>query len=148
MSEFSLSRGPEASNFHRDALDSARSHVDAAIYKFRDPDILSALLRALDRGVRVRLVLDRSQSRSRKCLGSRALHAGAELRYYGEGRRKLHVKIVLVDGLRAYTGSANWTRGARGRNQELQMLLDDDKAVDQLQLLFEQLWAEAEESSP
>ena len=148
MSDYSLSGGEGPPSFHIDALDSARSRVDAAIYKFRDPEILSALERALEGGVRVRLLLDATQSRSGKCLGEMARQAGAEVRFFGNERRKLHVKFVLVDGLRAFTGSANWTRGARASNQELQIMLDDADAVIRLQELFEQMWAEAEASSP
>ena len=143
MPEYSLSLDCEPPNFHGKALDSARKTVDGAVYKFRDPEILAILEKALRRGVRVRLVLDGERARSEKCLGGRLALAGAELRHWNPERGKLHAKLMIVDGERAYTGSANWTVSARTRNQELLLELDQPDAVSRLWQLFEQLWAEA-----
>ena len=146
LAEYSLSLNREPTNFHGRALDSAQKTVDGAVYKFRDPEILDLLERALRRGVRVRLVLDGEEARSEKCLGRRLALSGAQVRHWKPERGKLHAKLMIVDGERAYTGSANWTVSARTCNQELQLELDQPDAVARFGQLFEQLWAEAEPS--
>ncbi len=63
---------------------------------------------------------------------------------------RVHLKAVVVDGAMLYLGSANWTGaglGARGsgrRNFELGVVTDDGPMLDQVQALYEQIWAGAE----
>lgn len=58
-----------------------------------------------------------------------------------------HMKAVIIDGRRAYLGSANWTGaglGARGttrRNFELGMMTEDLRVLDQVQELYQHLWS-------
>ncbi len=58
-----------------------------------------------------------------------------------------HMKAVIIDGRRAYLGSANWTgaglgaRGATRRNFELGMLTEDLRVLDHLQELYQHLWS-------
>jgi phosphatidylserine/phosphatidylglycerophosphate/cardiolipin synthase-like enzyme len=63
---------------------------------------------------------------------------------------RVHLKLVIVDGALLYLGSANWTGaglGAKGsgrRNFELGIVTDDGPTLDQLQALYEHLWAGGE----
>lgn len=58
-----------------------------------------------------------------------------------------HIKVVIVDGRRAYLGSANWTgaglgaRGATRRNFELGMMTEDTRVLDHVQALYQHLWS-------
>jgi len=59
---------------------------------------------------------------------------------------RVHVKAIVIDGVLAYLGSANWTGaglGARGsgrRNFELGLVTEDLGLLDEVQGLFEGLW--------
>lgn len=58
-----------------------------------------------------------------------------------------HMKAVIIDGRRAYLGSANWTgaglgaRGATRRNFELGMMTEDLRVLDHVQELYQHLWS-------
>jgi phosphatidylserine/phosphatidylglycerophosphate/cardiolipin synthase-like enzyme len=60
------------------------------------------------------------------------------------------LKAVIVDGELLYLGSANWTGaglGAKGsgrRNFEIGFVTDDAPLLDQVQALYEQIWAGGE----
>jgi phosphatidylserine/phosphatidylglycerophosphate/cardiolipin synthase-like enzyme len=63
---------------------------------------------------------------------------------------RVHLKAVIVDGELLYLGSANWTGaglGAKGsgrRNFELGVVTDDGPLLDQIQALYDRIWAGGE----
>ena len=100
-----------------DAIDSARLSVDVAIYSLSLNSIRDALLRAHDRGVQVRMVmesdnLDRSDPQKLKDAGIPIL---------GDRREGLmHDKFVVIDNSEVWTGSMNFTdSGAYADNNNL-----------------------------
>lgn len=60
---------------------------------------------------------------------------------------RVHLKVVIVDGIQLYLGSANWTGaglGAKGehrRNFELGILTEDERWLDAVQALYEHIWS-------
>jgi phosphatidylserine/phosphatidylglycerophosphate/cardiolipin synthase-like enzyme len=100
-----------------DAIDSARISVDVAIYSLSLNSIRDALLRAHDRGVTVRMVmesdnLDRSDPQRLKDAGIPIL---------GDRREGLmHDKFVVIDRSEVWTGSMNFTdSGAYADNNNM-----------------------------
>ncbi|MBE0682661.1 MAG: DUF1669 domain-containing protein [Anaerolineales bacterium] len=99
------------------AIDSAKLSVDVAVYSLSLNSIRDALLRAHDRGVRVRLVmesdnLDRADPQKLKDAGIPIL---------GDRREGLmHNKFAVIDNSEVWTGSANFTdSGAYDDNNNL-----------------------------
>ncbi len=89
-----------------EAIDAARLSVDVAMYSLSLNSIRNALLRAHDRGVRVRMVmesdnLDRTDPQKLKDAGIPIL---------GDRREGLmHNKFVVIDNSEVWTGSTNLT---------------------------------------
>ncbi len=89
-----------------EAIDSARLTLDVAIYSLSLNSVRSALIRAHNRGVRVRMVMesdnmDRADPQAIKDAGIPIL---------GDRREGLmHNKFVVIDGYEVWTGSANFT---------------------------------------
>ncbi len=60
---------------------------------------------------------------------------------------RLHMKLVVADGGRAYVGSANFTgagfgaKGAGRRNFELGVVTDDPNFLDETQARFDRIWS-------
>lgn len=60
---------------------------------------------------------------------------------------RVHMKVVIVDGTMMYLGSANWTGaglGAKGtgrRNFELGVITEDETMLDDVQGVYERIWA-------
>ncbi|MDJ0787431.1 MAG: phospholipase D-like domain-containing protein [Myxococcota bacterium] len=123
-----------------EAIDDAQGSVDAVVYKFTEEALLAAVGRAVKRGVRVRLVVDESESRNRRSQAGLAEAAGAAVRRWEARRGKLHAKFVVVDGEEVLTGSYNWSRSAARSNLELRMSLRDPDVVKRFSQLFEALW--------
>ncbi len=83
----------------------ARRNIDAAIYEV-GPSYRWALVRAAERGVRVRLVLDTHVSDGNAATARALAAAGAACRVAGVGADAAHGKLLIVDGTVA-VGSGN-----------------------------------------
>jgi len=110
------------------AIDSARLSVDLALYSLSLNSIRDALLRAHDRGVRVRMVmesdnLDRSDPQ-------KLVDAGIPI--LGDRREGLmHNKFVVIDNTEVWTGSMNLTdSGAYQDNNDIMRIHSVEMAQD------------------
>lgn len=98
-------------------IGSARSEVLVQAYSFTSAPIAKALLSAHKRGLKVRVVLDRSQ-RTQQYSEADFLHnAGIPTRI--DARHAIaHNKIMILDRATVITGSFNFTKAAESRNAE------------------------------
>jgi phosphatidylserine/phosphatidylglycerophosphate/cardiolipin synthase-like enzyme len=125
--------------------------VDAALYRLNHPRLAHALEEAVERGVRVRLVVDGNkyaESRATQDLLARAT-IPFRLAY---GRRgpgtKMHHKFVILDQRTVLTGSYNWTLESEDENYENLVILDETQPVEAFSREFEVLWSGAERGNP
>lgn len=88
------------------AIDQARFSVDVAAYSMSLESLRDALLRAMRRGVTVRIVME-SENMDRS-VPERLMNAGLEI--VGDRRESLmHNKVVIIDRSEIWLGSANFT---------------------------------------
>ena len=126
-----------------EAIAGAVRCIDAVVYKFDLPEIFKAFEEALDRGIAVRLVVDkRLIDRDKKNGFTRMLaeKSGATVKKWTGG--KLHAKFVIIDGRQVLSGSYNWTESAKERNTELLLCFDDEANVARFITLFNDLWTD------
>ncbi len=126
----------------------ASESVDAALYRFSNPKLAQALAQAAERGIRVRLVLDRSKYRDTPLTQEILKTSRLPFRTSGgrrHGKSKLHHKFALFDGASVATGSYNWTLDSENRNFENLAILRDASAAKAYVSEFEELWDSATE---
>ena len=107
-----------------EALNHAKSEVLVQAYSFTSKDIAKALVNAYKRGVRVEVVLDKS-NRSKKGKYSAAdftAHAGIST-YIDEVHAIAHNKVMVIDKETVITGSFNFTKAAENNNAENLLIL-------------------------
>lgn len=143
------SQGSVARTIERLLLE-ARVSVDAALYRFTNPRLAQALGKARDRGLRVRLLVDRNKYQAtavtREILAENALPFQA---IYGRKEKgsKLHHKFAVLDRHIVLTGSYNWTIDSEERNFDHMLVLRDPDIVFAYQQEFERLWPVEAKSS-
>ena len=117
--------------------------IDAALYRLNHPRLARALEEAVERGVRVRLVVDGSkynESRATQELLARAI-IPFRLAHGRQGRgSKMHHKFVILDQQTVLTGSYNWTLESEGENYENLVILEEAQPVEAYTREFEALW--------
>jgi cardiolipin synthase len=100
-------------------LGRARRSIDAAIYEV-GPSYRWALVRAAERGLRVRLVVDAHRSDGNAATARELSAAGAECRIAGVGMDAAHGKLLIIDSTVAVgTGNLVWRDAPRDRHLRL-----------------------------
>jgi len=128
-------------------LTKARRSIDVAMYRFNNPKLAGALAGALERGIRIRLVLDRNKYE--ESASTRALFSSSKIPFrvrYGRNGpgSKMHHKFAIIDAEVLVTGSYNWTLESEEQNREnLLILLHNSEQLKIYQQEFEILWAES-----
>jgi len=130
-------------------IKNAGASFDAALYRFTSDRLARALDEAQERGVRVRLVLDRGkykESETARRLLARGRFA-FRLAYGRDGAgSKMHHKFALLDDSVLLTGSYNWTTESEEQNYENVLVLREPELIATYRPEFEALWAEASET--
>ncbi len=145
-SDVFLTRAASAGGIIERLIGEAARSVDAALYRLNNPRLVAALEEAVDRGLRVRVVLDRNKYRQSRA--TRALLERSRFPFrLSYGRRgpgsKMHHKFAILDGRLALAGSYNWTVESEEQNYENLLLLDAPRHLEVYRGEFEALWEDA-----
>lgn len=102
-----------------ETIGSAQKSIHILAYAFQAPDIMQALVDAKNRGVEVRVVVDKKRNRnkpSRKAMDF-VTSNGVDLRTNNHYHIH-HDKTIIVDGHTVQTGSFNFAPSAETKNSE------------------------------
>jgi phosphatidylserine/phosphatidylglycerophosphate/cardiolipin synthase-like enzyme len=121
-------------------IDKAQKSIDAAVYSINNKDIVKALKRAHDRGVKLRILTDRQQA-GRKTSKVIELHDyGIKIRVNSKHKIE-HNKFAVFDFDSVTTGSYNWTEPASTKNSENCLFFNRNKStVREYHDRFNYLW--------
>ena len=109
-------------------IDNAESYIDIAMYSFTYEPIAEAIIRAKNRGVKIRILMDKGQSQSKYSKYQFFLDNDIAIiqdRHAGI----MHNKIAVIDGKVLFTGSYNWSKSAEERNEENLLEFIDDEEI-------------------
>jgi phosphatidylserine/phosphatidylglycerophosphate/cardiolipin synthase-like enzyme len=116
--------------------------LDIQMYTYCDESLADAAIAAHERGVVVRIMLDRMQVFQKSSQARKLVAAGMNVRI-SKNTAIFHDKLAIVDGRVVLTGSFNWTIGAETRNEENLCRIESSevaaRAEDQFNVLWE-LW--------
>lgn len=123
-------------------IDRATTTLDVAIYSLNHAGIVDAILRAKQRGVRVRMVLDSSQMGQAKQVEQLIRLASAGIPMKRDNHSGImHLKTVVADSREFVTGSFNFTNNAALNNNENVLAWDCPRNALLFQADFDRLWA-------
>lgn len=122
------------------AIDASEREVLVQAYGFTHNAIAQALVRAHDRGVKVRVLLDqKSQSSNRYVMG---VLTDAQIDLRQDGKHAIaHNKVMVIDQTIVITGSFNFTNSAASRNAENFLVLKSEDLAEQYRLQWKNHWA-------
>ena len=120
-------------------IDRCEVSIDAAVYSLTHDDIAAALIRAHERGVRVRILTDKTQAGSRYADDELLESKGIPL-LRDRKTGSMHNKFIIGDSNAVGTGSFNWTASADQRNAENFVIIRLKYTVEQFQDEFDYLW--------
>jgi len=126
-------------------LAGSRSSICAALYRLNNKALGRSLREAVERGVSLRLVLDRTKYENTEV--TREIVADGRLAFrLSDGPKgvgsKMHHKFALIDQAIALAGSYNWTDESEDENYENLLILRQPGVIEAYRAEFEKLWAE------
>jgi len=129
-------------------INAARQSIIVAAYSFTSKPIAKALVDAHKRGVRVQVVLDKSQRTERYSSATFLSNMGIPVRI--DSRYAImHNKFMVIDGKTVETGSFNYTSSAARRNAENVIVLrDNPRAAQVYAQQWQRLWDESQPYAP
>ena len=98
-------------------IDNSTSTIDAAVYAINNDNIVEALKKAHDRGVKIRILTDRLQAAGKSSKVRELRAHGINVRVHSKFKIE-HNKFAIFDGKKVSTGSYNWTNAASNKNSE------------------------------
>ena len=116
-------------------IGTAQSNLDVAIYSLTHTGISQAIIDAKNRGVQVRMVVDRSQSKGKSSQVEALVSAGIDLKI-GNFKGIMHDKYTIVDGAQMETGSFNYSENATENNGENQLYLNNADVIQRYEQNF------------
>ena len=125
-----------------DLINGATKNIDLLAFTITSDPISNALLRAAERGIEIRGVVEGSQSRAMGSDVSRLMAAGLDIRLDGNPNL-LHHKVMIIDSRIVVVGSYNFTRSAEEKNDENTIILYNPALAEQFLIEFDRLFASA-----
>jgi phosphatidylserine/phosphatidylglycerophosphate/cardiolipin synthase-like enzyme len=120
-------------------IDGAQRSIDVAVYDFELVPLAEALVRAHERGVRVRLVTDSDYAEEP---GPTTLQAAGVPIVTDERTPFMHNKFVVIDGYRVWTGSWNFTEAGTTRHNNNVVLARSSKLATNYTAEFEEMFVD------
>ncbi|AOS83729.1 phospholipase [Chlorobaculum limnaeum] len=109
-------------------LDGARREILIQAYSFTSKPIAQAIVKASKRGVKVVVVLDKSQRKERYTEADFLAHMRIPT-FIDDKHAIAHNKIIIIDRATLITGSFNFTKAAEEKNAENLMVIKGNKPL-------------------
>lgn len=100
-----------------ESIDNAKKTIDMQAYSYTSEFIGNAIRRAKSRGIKVRILIDRTGPKQESGELPLDKEAGIEI-YVDKTYRIAHNKIIIIDSILTLTGSYNWSVSAERYNSE------------------------------
>jgi len=119
------------------AIDKAQTSVDVAAFELNLTSVTDALVRAQQRGVRVRLVTDTDYAQAQG--PTRLLQARIPV-VFDDRSSFMHNKFVVIDGKQVWTGSWNLTYNCTYRNNNNIVVINSSLMAENYTVEFEEMF--------
>lgn len=121
-------------------IDSAKESLEIENEEMQDREIEDYLISAAKRGVDVKVVMSPSTSKNDPdAPGINALVKGG-VKVHLVKKPYIHAKIIIVDGIKAFIGSENFSPTSLDKNRELGIIIGDPGVLQVLSSTFNADW--------
>lgn len=109
-------------------INEARTEILVQAYSFTSKPIAKALVDARKRGIKIEVILDRSQQAQKYSSADFVAHAGIPT-YIDSAHAIAHNKIMVIDRITLITGSFNFTKAAEENNAENLLIIKGNRPL-------------------
>ncbi len=123
-----------------DAINSAKSTLDIAIFRFDRKEVERAMINAVNRGVQVRALIaytNRGGEKRLRDLEARLLAAGVTVARTADDLVRYHAKYLIIDGRELFLLAFNFTYLDIEQSRSFGIITTNKSAVEEAAKLFE-----------
>jgi phosphatidylserine/phosphatidylglycerophosphate/cardiolipin synthase-like enzyme len=110
-------------------LNKAKNSILVQAYSFTSAPVAKALLNAHKRGVKIEVILDKSQRTQKYSSATFLYNQGISVKIDAQ-HAIAHNKVMIIDGETVITGSFNFTKAAEESNAENLLVIKDEKFAE------------------
>jgi phosphatidylserine/phosphatidylglycerophosphate/cardiolipin synthase-like enzyme len=124
-------------------MESTTSTLDLAIHEMTSLEMAQILVKAKQRGLKVRVIADSKQANIRTSKITYLIQQGILVKVLG-GKEKgvMNHRFMILDGKQVLTGSFDWSEASLKWNYENILILYESEVVASYQKEFDRLWRE------
>ncbi len=124
-------------------IESTTSTLDLAIHEITSLDMVQALVKTKQRGVKVRVIADSKQANIKTSKITYLIQQGILVKVLG-GKEKgvMNHRFAIFDGKRVLVGSLDWSEASLKWNYENMLVIQESEVVVTYQKEFDRLWRE------
>ena len=126
-------------NMLQPRIKDAQRSIDVAVFYLTHKYLTADLIKAHQRGVKVRVIVDATSAQNGYTKHRILRAAGIPVKVENWGG-KMHMKAACIDGRHLVLGSMNWTSAGERKNDENIILLDSVGKSDKYSEFFNTLW--------
>ena len=124
-------------------VESTTSTIDLAVREITFPEMAQALLKAKERGVKVRVIADSKQAKMKSSQITTLIHQGIPVKVLrGKDYGVMNHRFAILDSKKVVTGSFDWSEASEKWNYENIVIVRDSEVVASYQREFDRLWRE------
>ena len=121
-------------------IEQAEESIDLAIFFLTHKNASKALVKAKERGIKVRVIVDATGATNGYSKHQYLRENGIDVKVESWGG-KMHMKAALIDKKNIIVGSMNWTSAGESKNDENTLIvLNDSIHGEYMSQFFEKLW--------
>jgi len=122
-------------------INKANRSIHIMIYSFTLDSIGEALINAYNKGVEVKIVMEKEQLTAYSEY-YKLKKAGVEVKL-DSNPALMHNKVAIIDGEIVITGSYNWTQNAETKNNENLLIIKNKGLAEVYELEFQKIWCQS-----
>ncbi|MFB6265256.1 MAG: phospholipase D-like domain-containing protein [Bradymonadaceae bacterium] len=131
-------RDLKPSEFLVERIDAAEATIDIAAYGFSKRNLVEAVIRAYDRGVKVRFVGSTSHMHEYGYQRLMERHIPMQI---GNEFHIMHEKFIVIDGRFVFAGTGNFTGTGFRRNNNNWIWMESEPLAEDFRAQFEEMYA-------
>lgn len=129
---------PEEGNKIIDQIRAANQSIDIEVFVFSSNEVYDELIKAKERGVEIRVILEKRDSGgSNERMIEKLRDNGIDAKFATYEYKLTHTKIIIIDGKIVIVGSHNLTKPALNENREASLIIRDSIIANSFKFEFE-----------
>ena len=142
VAEVCFPRQEECESMVISLIDGAKNYIHVMVYSFTSDALGDALIRAFNRGVKVKVIIEERNAYSTGSEIDKLKNAGINVAI-DSNPYLMHHKVMIIDGLIVVTGSYNWSYSAEHRNDENLIVIISARVAQEYEDEFQRIWDNA-----